>query len=441
MEENKDKNKFKKIMKTISLKNDILAKKSIVKKNSIEIKKIKRCRSIEIKNEEEESPENSEEQKGDNEEITKVIYERLKKTTKFTRRYKKALKEKKKMEKVYKQTLENNEIALREIRKFEKKKRKIKLSVFNELMNGGKRQSISSKENKKSIENENKEIDNYSSISSSEMNLKLGKIKQLNNKENINEEDNKEKLGDESILSSVSEIANELEDFKEVKESIKPTTKKEFDEERRKLVYKRRGAVIIPTPEVFKSIIKVKELSDLNDKMKKIYDDIYKQKRREEYVKNANRKKKKHYIYSFEGVDLNNIKEIEIRKKVHLNRIKEDIKYKINQGKSHMSELQYFQNFEKAVNNINLSRIEGDAKRIKEYVHTMEKYFQLFYYELLNRERGKKEEDRINKFLYELHEEVGVTVPYVKYIKGKRCRSTDYNKEINFSDINSSNNH
>ncbi len=54
----------------------------------------------------------------------------------------------------------------------------------------------------------------------------------------------------------------------------------------------------------------------------------------------------------------------------------------------------------------------------------------MFYYELLIKERQKKDEDRINKFLYELHEEVGVTVPYVKYVKGKKCRSTDYNKEI-----------
>ena len=56
-----------------------------------------------------------------------VTLENLKnKTKKFTRRYKKALKEKKKMEKIYKKTLENHEIALREIRRAERQKKKNK---------------------------------------------------------------------------------------------------------------------------------------------------------------------------------------------------------------------------------------------------------------------------------------------------------------------------
>jgi len=444
-EENKNKNK-KIITHKPSLKNDLLAKKIYEKRNTLEIKnnikKIENEKENENVNEnenEEESQENSEEVNCDNEIISKELYDKLKKTSKFTRKYKKALKEKKKMEKVYKETLENNEIAIREIRKMEKKKKKVsRKKVFNELMYQNKRKSMLSTNENNNNKDKNDE-DNYSSISSSEMNLQIEGLKQFKSEENNDIEDSNKKKEDESILSSVSEIQNELEEFNEVKEIVKPKTKKEaFDEERRKLTYRRRGGVVIPSPEIFKNIIKNKELSDLNDKMKKIYDNIYKQKKREENQKR--RKKKKHYIYSFNGVDLNNIKEVEIRKKVHLNRIKGDIKYKINQGKYHLAELNYFQNFEKAMNNINLIRLQGDPKRIKEYVHTLEKYFQLFYYELLNREKEKKEEDRINKFLYALHEEVGVTIPYVKYVKGKRCRSTDYNKEINMSELNSSNN-
>ena len=58
----------------------------------------------------------------------------------------------------------------------------------------------------------------------------------------------------------------------------------------------------------------------------------------------------------------------------------------------------------------------------------------------MNKERQKKDEERINAFLYQLKEEIGVTAPYVKYIKGKKCRSTNYNKEANLSEFNSSNN-
>lgn len=285
-----------------------------------------------------------------------------------------------------------------------------------------------------------KEPDNYSSVSSSKIISELERMKnQIDKETNLGDDiisDNDENE-EKALLESVSEITNDLEEFYEVKQIVKPKTVKEaFEEERRKLSYRRRGGIMIPSPEYFKNVVKIKELSDLNDKMKKMYEHIVKEKKREEHKK----KRKKHYIYSFIGVNLDNIKEVETRKKVHLNRIKEDIKYNISQGKYHLSDMENFLVFERAMNRINLSKIQGDPKKIREYVHTLEKYFQLFYYELLIKERQKKDEDRINKFLYELHEEVGVTVPYVKYVKGKKCRSTDYNKEINLSEFNSSNN-
>ena len=408
-----------------SLKNDLLANK--MKKENKNIKN--------EENEENESQENSGE---DNEEketpvLSKENLENLaKKSKKFTRKYKKALKEKKKMEKIYKKTLENTEITIREIKKAEKQRKKPKKFVFIELFNEGRKKSFSSeKEKKKEKENE----DNYSSISSSKI---LSQLEKMKNDE-VGEENNytNEENEDDSHLSSVSEISKELEEFNEVKNLIKLKTKKEaFDDEKRQNTYRRRGGVVIPSPLVFKNIIKLKELSDLNDKMKNLYDSIYKEKKRDEF---KNRRKKR-YKYNFIGVDINNIKDVEIRKKVHLARIKEDIKYKIGQGKYRFEEFEFFQKFEKAMNSIDLSRLKENKKRINEYVHTLEKYFQLFYYELLNKERHKKEEDRINKFLYALHEEVGTTIPYVKYVKGKKCRSLDYNKENNLSDINLPNN-
>ena len=411
-----------------ALTDAILAKKTNEDKN---LQHNKEDKKEENKESSEEEPEN------ESPKLTKENYENLKKTTKFTRRYKKALKDKKKQEKIYKHILENNEIALKEIKKAEKQKRKKKVSMFNELMNQHRKSIVS-------LDEKNKELskaDNYSSVSSSEIMSELERMKdEIDKEKNLNEDDiesNREENEGKSVLGSVSEITNELEEFNEVKEIVKPKTIKEaFDEEKRKIIYRRRGGVIIPSPEVFKKIIRLKELSDLNDKMKKVYADIYREKKRDEHKK----KRKKHYIYSFVGVDLDNIKDVEIRKKVHLERIKEDIKYKISQGKYHLSEMDHFLIFERAMSHINLNRLQGDPKRIREYVHTLEKYFQLFYYELLNKERQKRDEDRINKFLYSLHEEVGVTLPYVKYVKGKKCKSSDYNKEINLSELNSSNN-
>ena len=428
-------NKKPKIIKNNTLTNILLAKKTNGEKKVI--KKIEK----KIEEKKESSDDDIEEKEGneddDIQKLSKENIEKLKKIGKFRRRYKKALKDKKKQEKIYKETLENNKIALREIKKAERQKKKKRTSVFKELMSQNNKKETSELGQKKT---ELKEPDNYSSVSSSKIISELERMKnQIDKETNLGDDiisDNEENE-EKALLESVSEITNDLEEFYEVKQIVKPKTVKEaFEEERRKLSYRRRGGIMIPSPEYFKNVVKIKELSDLNDKMKKMYEHIVKEKKREEHKK----KRKKHYIYSFIGVNLDNIKEVETRKKVHLNRIKEDIKYNISQGKYHLSDMENFLVFERAMNRINLSKIQGDPKRIREYVHTLEKYFQLFYYELLIKERQKKDEDRINKFLYELHEEVGVTVPYVKYVKGKKCRSTDYNKEINLSEFNSSNN-
>jgi hypothetical protein len=40
------------------------------------------------------------------------------------------------------------------------------------------------------------------------------------------------------------------------------------------------------------------------------------------------------------------------------------------------------------------------------------------------------DEDRINKFLRNLNQEIYVTLPYVKEVKGRNCHSVDYFKEL-----------
>ena len=86
---------------------------------------------------------------------------------------------------------------------------------------------------------------------------------------------------------------------------------------------------------------------------------------------------------------------------------------------------------------INLAKYRNNPKKLIEYMHSLEKYFQLFYNELINREKQNNDEKRINKFLYNLKQEVGETIPFVTNYKGKFCRSIDLNKEGDLSILNS----
>ena len=423
-----------------SFKNDFLVEKTnkdkyILSKNN-ELSDIKnryknnnkenKVNSIENENNNDQGELTKDNEKNENPPKSKKFNRKRKKTLKISKEKRKSGKEKK--------IMDNQEILLREIRKMEELKKNKRKSGFNILFQNNDNLLVSKYKDSKNSE------DYYSSLSSSKENiLNLSDSKEI--KKDENDKDNENITNEEeenSILSSVSEITNDLEEFKEIKNIMKPKTKKEaFDEEQRLIFYKRRGGVVMQSPDVFKNAIKSKELSDLNVKMKQLYDNIYRQKKRDEIINR--RRKRKHYRYTFIGVDLSNIKDIEDRKKVHLASIKEDIKNKIKKGKIHYIEYENFLLFEKLMNEINLEKLKGDKKRIADYVRSLEKYFHLFYYEILNNEIKKKDEDRINKFLYQLHEEIGVTIPYVIKQKGKRCRSTDYNKEINLSEINDSN--
>ena len=124
-------NKKSKIIKNNTLTNILLAKKTNGEKKVI--KKIEK----KIEEKKESSDDDIEEKEGneddDIQKLSKENIEKLKKIGKFRRRYKKALKDKKKQEKIYKETLENNKIALREIKKAERQKKKKKKSVFKKL--------------------------------------------------------------------------------------------------------------------------------------------------------------------------------------------------------------------------------------------------------------------------------------------------------------------
>jgi len=378
------------------------------------------------KEEEEKKLKEEEEKKAKEEEEKKDILEEeeeLLESNKNSKKHKKAHLKKKKIDK-FLEGIENTLIALNQIRKHAKKKSNKYKPIYNELMYHHRNPND---------DNENDEEDEEESQIHSELNNSENKEQSEVMKNSLENKDLEEKEITVSSLSNNS-IESEPEEFVKLKKTILTKTKKQaFDEEKRKNYYRRRDALINPSIEVFKQAVKSQKMVELNNKMKKIYDDIHKEKKREE---NKGRKRKI-YMFSFTGVDPSNIDEIEKRKKVNLNRLKEDIKYKILQGKYHVVELDNFQNFSRAVMAINFSKYKNNLKKLSEFMHSMEKYFQLFYNELINREKQNNDEKRINKFLVNLKEEVGETIPYVTNYKGKFCRSTDLNKEGDLSILNS----
>ena len=372
--------------------------------------------------------------------LTKEDIEKIRKSRKIKRKNRKGLKANKKRERTLRNFMDNNELILNEE---EKNINKDDIPKNNEQ----KSQSLS--HNKSQNSSSSKEINNRT-INSLESESIEESEKEIQNSENNNENDNlnkimkikeekkeKEDENDDGVVmvSSLSESNDELEELKEIKSLMKTKTKKEiFFEDKRKIIYRRRGGIFIPSANILSGLIKNKEKTELNNKMKKIYEKILKKRKKDEF----NKKRKKNYLYSFADVNMNDIKEIEKRKKMHLQRIKEDINYKIKQGKYHLEELDNFDIFNKAMNNIKFNKFINDKRRINQYVHYLEKYFQMFYNDLIDREKQKREEDRINKFLFYLHYDVGVMIPYVKSELGKHCKSIDYNKEVNLSELKSS---
>jgi hypothetical protein len=190
---------------------------------------------------------------------------------------------------------------------------------------------------------------------------------------------------------------------------------------------RRRYAITNDSQKLFDILIKNERINSLNEKMRKIYDNI--DRNRKEKENDYKKKKKRKKPFSFEGTNLSSIQEIEMKKKVFLSRLKEDIKYKIKEGKYHLIEMDNFKTFEEAMNKFKLKNTV-DIKKVKLYVKLVEKYLHFYRAELDNREKEKMDEDRINKFLRNLNQEIYVTLPYVKEVKGRNCHSVDYFKEL-----------
>ena len=239
----------------------------------------------------------------------------------------------------------------------------------------------------------------------------------------------------EISVSSLSDSSmDELKQYIKTKKVKNKTKIGVFDFEKRKIQRRRRVASMDLSQEEFKDARESKKIEELNSKMKQIYEDIHNEKKLYENIRKNKSKKK--YAFTFIGVDLNDINDIEKRKKVNLNILKEDVKYKIYQRKISMVEMYNFQNFSRAIMGVNLDKYKNNIKKLKDRLHTLEKYFQLYYNDLAEIERQNEEEKRINKFLYNLKEEIGETIPLVTKYKGFFCRAIDFHKEGDLSKLN-----
>ena len=353
------------------------------------------------------------EKKDEVENLEKDINEEMKESENDNKKNKKLLK-KKKTNKFLK-SIENTLIALTQIENHAKQNPSKNKFMYNELMPSHRNLNDSNNEERENDSNsENKPKKN---VPKNIFSPKIFEDKEI------------------SVSSLTNSSIGELEEFKKIKKTIQTKMKKKaFDKEKRKIQYKRRDALINPEIDIFKNAIKSKEISELNLKMKKIYDNINKEKKKEE--NKIKKKRKKSYMFTFTGVDENDIKEIEKRKQVNLNRLKEEIKYKIIQGRFHVVDMYNYQSFSKAIMEIDFSKYKNNRKKLHEYIRAIEKYFQLFYNELLNREKQSNDEKRINKFLTNLKEEIGETIPLITNYKGHFCRSIDLNKEGDLSILN-----
>ena len=316
--------------------------------------------------------------------------------------------------------------------------KKRKKSALSELLYSASHKPTEEYENKyekKKFEKKKKEEkkeDSNKEIKENEEEEEEDIIVQLKKKKKADQENGEEEEEEESVYSSIDNDAEfeELDVSKDMENNGEIVQKKWIDNspkfKNRIIEYtnKRRMGMLNENHDMFNDLIRHEKINELNEKMRKVYEKVEKKRKALE-----NQKKKKRRPYNFFGVDLTSVDAIEKKKKVFLNRMKEDIKYKINEGRYHLIEMDNFYHFEEAMNKFKLKHAD-DSKKVKLYVNLVEKYFHFYQNELESREKEKMDEDRINRFLKNLKQELLVTLPHVKEIKGKHCHSVDYFEEL-----------
>ena len=305
-----------------------------------------------------------------------------------------------------------------------KKKNPVLYELFSSDQNvGHKNDDDESKTNKKF--EKIKKIEEKKYVEESEEHSLIYELRQFKEKEKEKEEESDYPSEDVEGLEEI-DLSKDIENNGDI---VKKRWMENSPKFKNKIIdinsNKRRYAISDDTHKIYDTLFKNEKIKTLNERMRNIYNNIERNKKSYDY-KNKRKKKKP---FSFEGVDLTSLEEIEKKKKIFLNRLKEDIKYKVKEGKYHLIEIDNFTNFEEAMNKFKL-KTTVDIKKVKLYVKLVEKYLHFYKYELDRREKEKMDEDRINKFLRNLNNELYVTLPYVKEVKGRNCHSVDYFKEL-----------
>ena len=132
----------------------------------------------------------------------------------------------------------------------------------------------------------------------------------------------------------------------------------------------------------------------------------------------------------FTNVNLESVEDIEYNKSVLLFKLREDIKFKISQGKCEMNELDEFSKFENRLNEYKINYNLKDAKKIKEYALLLLTKFNEYLELSTIREKRKTEETRVNKFMNDLNFELDFNIPMSRLVKGRKCSARNFNQTL-----------
>ena len=129
------------------------------------------------------------------------------------------------------------------------------------------------------------------------------------------------------------------------------------------------------------------------------------------------------------------LEDIEKKKIELLYKFKHDIKYKISTGGISSNGMENFEEFQEKINKLKNKHKDYD---INDYIKVMEQYFQSFKEEMENNELKKIEEDRINKYLRQYHEDYNTKIFY-KDIQDKiLCKVVNYSQINHINSLNQS---
>ena len=145
--------------------------------------------------------------------------------------------------------------------------------------------------------------------------------------------------------------------------------------------------------------------------------------------------KKKEEILFFNDMKGKSLEDIEKKKIELLYKFKHDIKYKISTGGISSNGMENFEEFQEKINKLKNKHKDYD---INDYIKVMEQYFQSFKEEMENNELKKIEEDRINKYLRQYHEDYNTKIFY-KDIQDKiLCKVVNYSQINHINSLNQS---